>query len=742
MVTTDSLLTHTLDTSTNKWGTIRFDSNKAKADWLLDFMPLPGEYGFDKRVLNFNAVSKRFDKDGVYTDFAPETSDFRDFWELEKSKCYGGVLIDGKFYISGDHYFYLNFLRIPDKVKKRYAFPRFQDLDVWAYVVTEYASLTNQMLAILKARQTGFTLKFLARLIKRCWFEEAFAGKFAAFDERYVKSGWDDILVPYRAFLHENTGWLREFELKDKALDWKQGYKEMTSEGWKLKGNLSSLKGLTTKEKPSSVVSGGVSECLYDEAGVSKNLLKTLEFLEPALKYGNIWTGNVWVLGAAGETTESADLKKLIYNPGSYGCMKFPNVWSGKPEEMVGMFVPYFYSYGDCIDEWGNSNIERAKAEYELVEAQKKKADFSSYALFKAQYPATIEDAFSAQNDNIFPVDIISPHYERVSQKYQPTCVALEYDVTRPTGIRHTFTNAKPLDVLQPKKGESRDSAICVHEFPPSKPDFGLYYIAVDPIKNVRTDDPRASLLSLHVYKAAHKIDSEFVEDSLVAWYSGRKDDPNDTFEVVKKMTMWYNARVAIENDQPSCVEWMLSNKMSAWMLKRSDLPLLKDLVPTSTIDTSEYGIRMGSGNNKIKDTIYSLIIDYCSEILGYETGLNGEQVPIYGVSRIMDKMLLEEMMSYKKGGNFDRLVSFGLALLVARANTNRGVVVIRRSNSNQQHTTETRPPRTIGSPFMIPETTTARNLYQRLNTQASGFSKKQIPERPNPKRIPSPFSR
>lgn len=667
------------DTQKDIWTYKVFETKAEKAAWLRSIIKLPGECNYDSRVLMVNELARKFDKDKVYCDFVEDTFEFEHFWDRQKELSYTGILIDEEFYIPGDEYFYLNFLKIPDKVKGDFAFPRLQDLDVWAFQCVELALLEGRFMSILKARQTGFTLKFVARMIKRLWFESSFAGKIAAFEERPVKSAWDDILVPYRAHLHEHTAWKREFEPSDKSLNWKQGYKTKINDKFVLKGNLSGIRGVTTQNNASAVVAGKTDEILYDEAGVSLNLTKVLEFAEPALKYGNVMTGTIWMLGAAGETSQSEALQTVFNNPRANNCLEFPNVWSGRPEEMVGMFVPYYYAYGDCIDKYGNSLIEKAKEVFQVEAELKKEKGHKEYMIYKAQYPGTPEDAFSIQVENIFPTEIIQPWYERLTRSFKETIVTLKDDDTKPTGIKHEFGSDSPLitDFPVPLKADKR-GALVVDEFPPLNPEPGLYYVVVDPIRSVKTTTSY-SLHSIHVMKAAHRIEGEFTEDKLVAWYCGRHDDAQKTFDLTRKVIKWYNARAAIESDQASCIEWMIKMRMTGHLMKRSDMPILKDWVPTSQIH-EEYGFRTGSGNTKILEHLYSLIIEYCREEIATEFDDKGNSRIVYGVERIKDKMLLKELLTFNPKKNHDRIISFGAALMVTRANTNRGIMAIKRA--------------------------------------------------------------
>ncbi len=709
---------------------MEFKSKKEKSLWMEPLVRLPGECGLDDRIQIAYSEATKFDRDGVYCDFVEGTFDYEQYWERQKELSYTGILIDNEQYIPGDLYFYLNFIKIPDKVKGSFSFPRFQDLDLWTYQEVEQAILNDEFMAILKARQTGFTLKFLARMIKRLWFEKSFEGKFAAFEERSVKAGWDGILVAYRAHLHEHTGWPREFELSDKSLNWKQGYKANINDRMQVKGNLSAIRGVTTKEKPSAVVSGKTDEILYDEAGISGNVEKVVEFAEPALKFGNILTGSLWVLGAAGETSQSKGLRTIFYAPRAHNCRAYQNIWSNRPSELVGFFVPYYYSYGDCVDEHGNSLIQEAKAAFAIEEEKKKEKGFTAYSIFKAQYPACPEDAFSSQQENIFPTHIIQPHYERLLRSYKPTIVTLVEDKTRPTGIGHKFGSDSPLiESLNIKQGEDKRGALVVEEFPARDPYFGLYYVTVDPVRAVKTTTSD-SLQSVCVYKAAHRIDNELTEDKMVAWYCGRHDDPKKTYELTKKIIKWYNARAAIENDQAACLEWMQKREenMLRHLMKRSDMPILHDWVPNSKIDTSEYGFKTGSGNTTVKEHFYSLIIEYITEEIDEETLPDGTTRIVYGVERIKDVMLLKELLEFRKDGNFDRIISFGAALMVARANTNRGIMVIKKEVKEEDQKFVQVKPRTLA-----PAHKTMKSPFARARkNNANPFSQVQPRLKPN----------
>ena len=104
---------------------------------------LPGEQNLDKRIFYARKSAETFDKHKQYdVNLVSKTRDWVNFWDEEKAKCYSGLLIDDEFYITGDHYWYINYIVIPDKVKRKNTFPRIFDTDLWIFQLIELANLT------------------------------------------------------------------------------------------------------------------------------------------------------------------------------------------------------------------------------------------------------------------------------------------------------------------------------------------------------------------------------------------------------------------------------------------------------------------------------------------------------------------------------------------------------------------------------------------------------------------------
>lgn len=634
---------------------------------------LPGECDLDERIFIANREATLFQKNSYFCDKVAFSRDFITYWDKQKELCYTGLLIDDKYYITGDYYWYLNFIEITFK-NGFTGQPEIRDTDLWFFHLIEKAELQTEFTTTAKVRQFGFSLKMLAKILKRFWFERKFTGKFSASDDEYLTSGWT-VIEGYRDFLNKHTAWHRNLDPSKKG-DWKQRT-QMPDKSYV--GLNSSIRTVNTKNKASAIVSGATSEAFIDEAGISKNLGEVLGLLTPALKDGNIVTGCVHVGGAAGNVSESQELKTIAYNPKAYNMLEMPNVWANKPNQMVCIFVPAYYSYGKCKDVFGNSLIEEAKiALIEEGEKQKLKS-FRDYQIFQAQYPNTLEDMFKTRMENIFPTHIIEPHYEWLNQHYNPLLVELHKDdfgITHTLGSKHDVVSEFPI-----KKRTDAHGAVCVLEPPMENPPYGLYYAGVDTITPIVTKSS-ISLQSIHIYKASHQLNDEYSSDKLVAWYTGRCDDPYETYKITSNLIEWYNARACIENNNRNFIQWMIGKKRTNYMMKKNQMPLIKDMVVRNTADTSDYGITM---TTQFKKDLYNMIVEYCKEIIGYEFKEDGTEVPIYGVTRIKDVMVLKEMLDFNPHPKFnaDRLISFGLSIFAAKSNTSRGIIV--KSNTKDK---------------------------------------------------------
>jgi len=697
----------TYNVDTKEWTITIFEEFKEYFDFVESQWSLPGQYN----LKNTNLWRKRalkFQTDKRYSDYEDESPEGKSEWAFEKHKIGQGVIFkdgDQKRYISGYYYNYLNYHPIVDKVKGKEDFAEVWDGQYHYLLYCERAYLRKLNAAIAKARQKGLSLIHTSILLTDFWFVPQSVGKMIGHEEDYVndKGSWK-FLVGYRNFLNENTPWYRTCE-PDETLNWEQ--KRTTTEGTfntkkTFKGLRSKLIAATSKKSPAKAVGGHITKLFCEEAGIAPNLDKVLTFAEAATQMGGVKTGQVFVSGAVGELKDCKPLEDIALNPRKYGFFGVEDTFSEIPTGTeIAFFFPDYWNYlADdpekglvrCYDEDGNSNIELAKQYLTLEDTKRKKED--NYTLWKSQHPWNLQDAFAIRETNIFPTEVIRDQQLRLMASYKPLTVEL-YEEDKV--VKHKFIHGIPVTTLNVDPNKDNSGCVEVDELPIDNPPWGLYYAGVDPIKQTNTVTSK-SLMSISVYKSSHYKGDKLIMDYPVARYTGRHKQWEETYRVCLNLMKFYNCRTAIENNITGFIEWCVGQGYTTNLMRRREIVMLNEMVPNSTI-RDEIGVRM---EGELKKKALEFAVTYVDEIIGTEYEEDGTAKFIYGVSRIKDKMLLEEMLKFTPKLNTDRLIAFILAVMAARSNTNRNIIADERETQQVQKKILRSLPSQFNSPGLI----------------------------------------
>lgn len=147
-----------------------------------------------------------------------------------------------------------------------------------------------------------------------------------------------------------------------------------------------------------------------------------------------------------------------------------------------------------------------------------------------------------------------------------------------------------------------------------------------------------------------------------------------------------YNAFTFVERSKPNFINYMMRmGRAEQYLAKESDVPMFKDInLARSGEAKSKFGFIISSQNEMWK-LLKGYIKEYLLAEYGYIYKANSEEVvkTLRGVDRIDDFWLLEELIQFNENGNFDRVVSFGAALMIAKIyQQNR---IIKRKNEIPQ---------------------------------------------------------
>ena len=689
------------------WGERVFNEYSEWMAFLNSQFKVPGEYSLRDTHL-WTERAAFFLEHKRYTHDHPKSNEYKDFWLTERRKCKDGIIVRGQ-YVPPDIYFFINYCSIYDKVKGIFTFPEVWDSHLHYALYLELAWYSNLNTVSVKARQKGISLFHCARMVKRLWFEKGAKLKILGYEESYVQDEWK-ICEHYRDHLNEHTGWYRNFS-PNENLNWVQRREQIEGSVDKrkvTKGNKSSLSGASTKQNLTRAVGGAALEIYVTEAGVNPQLKKIMEYGLPNIRMGSVQTGMFCIAGAVGELKNAEDIKSMVMNPNAYNIYPVKNIFktiqyddSGytydkKETDVIGFFHPSYwnYYYQDektmqvvrCYDKDGNSDIGLALKYLSIEETNAKKKDLKSYKLWKSQNPITIEDAFDERDDNIFPTDTLRRHEKYLIANDPGIVVDLVRD--EKGKVRHRFSSAKPIESIRPDPDDDNTGAVVIYDFPIDNPPFGLYYAAVDPIRNIDTSTSK-SLMSISVFIGWHERDGKVHSPYQVATYTGRFKSPEKTYERVLDIIEFYNARTAVENNVTDFIEWMIRKGKSRYLLRRRELYVISEMVPNSSI-RDEIGIRM---EGEFKSRCLEKVINYLDETISvYFNMETGESEEIKGVSRIKDKMLIKEMISFTPRLNTDRLICLMLNLVTVDSFANRQIVVEVKSGFKKEEPKKTMP--------------------------------------------------
>lgn len=635
---------------------------------------------FNQKVHNteqFSEAANFFKNNKCYT-FAPKgTTDYVQYWERETDRCLNGYTSPDGQYITGYHYFYLNYSPIMKIVQTKYTdkdgnvrtkrerildFPRFWDYDWYYFNAIEQAEIEGKHMAVLKSRQRGYSFKGASMLVRN--YELIKGSKnFAVASEQKFLIG-DGLLTKaweIMDFIDANTEWAKQ-RLTSTRMERVSGYKitdeygKQTEQGYK-----SSICGITLKNDPERIRGTRGKLVLWEEGGKFPSLLDAWRIEQPSVENDDgIAFGTMIAFGTGG--TEGASfngLKELFYKPKAYNVLSFPNIWDeGRENTECGFFVPSwsnlesFDDNGDYVymDKDGNSLKEKAVCN--LIEQRNKIKDGGasqqSIDRFISERPIRPAEAVLELGKNIFPRKLLMDQLTRIrtNKKLQSMkhVVDLEWD-----GNGQVKATEKPngdITNYPLKNGDKPHGSVVIWEYPVKDPPLGLYIGGCDPYDH--DDSFTNSLGSAFIFKRVRA--GEAWTDVIVAEYSGRPDTAEEYYENVRKLLTFYNARLLFENERKGIYPYF-TNKHCDYLL--ADQP---DKIISEVFKDSKVQRRKGCHMTKqIRAYGEGLILEWLLD--EFEEGHPN-------VERVYSEPLIEELIENDGVRNVDRVIALCMVMI------------------------------------------------------------------------------
>lgn len=635
---------------------------------------------FNKKIYNsdkFRQAAIFFKEHGTYTLAPPGTTDYIKYWDEETNRClYGYVAPDGDA-ISGYNYFYLNYSPIMKLSEVEYTdrygnkrtrrerileFPNFWDYDYYYFNAIEEAETEGKHLVVLKSRQRGYSFKGASMLVRN--YELIPGSKsFAVASEQKFLIG-DGLLTKawqIMDFIDKNTAWSKQ-RLTSTRMERVAGFK-ITDEFGKQteQGYLSSITGITLKNDPERLRGTRGKLVLFEEGGKFPNLETAWRVEQPAVETDDgVAFGLLIAFGTGGTEGGAFDgLKNLFYKPEAFNCLAFPNIWDdGQEQTKCGFFVPSWSNMESTdengkqkfMDQYGNSIKEKAIEEL-IAQRNKVKdggASQTSIDRFISERPLKPQEAVLELGKNIFPRQLLMNQLTRIrtNDKLRNMKHVVDLAWDGEGQVKATEKKSGDITTYHLKKDDKPHGSIVIWEYPIKDPPFGLYIGGCDPYDH--DESFTNSLGSTFIFKRVKA--GEAWNDVIVAEYSGRPDTAEEYYENVRKLLIFYNARLLFENERKGIYPYF-TNKHCDYLL--ADQP---DKIISEVFKDSKVQRRKGCHMTKsIRAYGEGLILEWLMD--EFEPGHPN-------IERIYSEPLIEELIENDGVKNVDRVIALCMTMM------------------------------------------------------------------------------
>ena len=635
---------------------------------------------FNKKIYNtdkFRQAAMFYEKNGCYTLAPRGTTDYIKYWDQETDRCLNGYTAPDGDYITGYHYFYLNYSPIMKLVNEQYTdrngnirtrrnrlirFPSFWIWDYYYYMAIQQAEEEGKHLAVLKARAKGYSFKGASMLVRN--YELIPGSKsFAVASEQTFLIG-DGLLTKawqIMDFVDKNTAWAKK-RLTSTRMERVSGFKVTDEYGNQTEqGYLSSIKGITLKNDPERIRGTRGKLILWEEGGKFPNLETAWRVEQPAVETDDGKAFGLQIAFGTGGTEggQFEGLKNLFYKPYAFNCLGFPNIWDDNAgDTKCGFFVPS-YANMEGVDDQGNyrfmdkdGNILYEQAIEELIHQRNVIRDGGasqqSIDRFISERPMKPQEAVLELGKNIFPRKLLMDQLTRIRTntkiKNMKHIVNLMWDGDGK--VQAIEKKSGDITEYPLRKDHKPEGSVVIWEYPVKDPPFGLYIGGCDPYDH--DDSFTNSLGSTFIFKRIQA--GEAWQDVIVAEYSGRPDTAEEYYENVRKLLTLYNARLLFENERKGIYPYF-TNKHCDYLL--ADQP---DKVIAEVFKDSKVQRRKGCHMTKqIRSYGEGLILEWMMD--EYEPGHPN-------IERIYSEPLLEELIQNDGVRNVDRIIALCMVML------------------------------------------------------------------------------
>lgn len=586
---------------------------------LTGYRPINETQGLDFDPTPFNELAQIYDRTGSYTEYPADSKPYNDFWREQYKRCTEGYTV-GKYRITGDHYFFLNFYRMEvisegarGGAGRNEKFPTFLAKQYEFFHYVEMAERLHKDVAILKARGIGLS-EIVACLAVRPYITNrgyrslltcAAEGKLTPLKTKCWKQlNWLDM---------NTNGGMRHLRQKVNNADTKRA-SQVTPDGVEY-GWMSEIDSVIA-DTSDKIRGDRVDRLIYEEAGSNKYLTKSWIQGNALVELGGYHFGTRIALGTGGDDMALEGLSNIFAKPEGYNVLPYKNYdTEDRKPQLTAFFIPAhkFSLREEFLDTRGVTQSEEFKKFYE---EERKKLSGKDLLDYCAEHCFIPNEALYKQGENIFDSIAIADRLTQIrifKAGLKPEYVSLLWDRSGDTP-----------DLTKVKVINNPNSKIAIYERPLRDEDGlvlkNLYVAGIDSIDQGSGDSSTSTDVSDFCIVIKKRIYG-LQEAKYVAIYKDRPRDIREAYDVAMKLLVWYNCKALLEHTKISIVTYFKEKKKDSLFMKRP-ASTLGDMKRGNSqmigVPATEAIIKHGLEliNNFVNDYCYSIDIDEMLEQL------------------------------------------------------------------------------------------------------------------------------
>lgn len=621
---------------------------------------------FDKSE-NFREAALEFKETGRFCPYPPNSSTksrYYRFWQEQRRRSLQGFNTNGDF-ISGYNYFYLNYSPIfkvtgeedDEHAERVFDFPDFYDNDYYQFHYYDEAEKEGLNGVVLAARRKGKSFKGASMLNRNYFLIPGSKSYAVAYDKQYLTE--DGLLTKtweMMDFIDQHTAFSKKRQSKNQDLHKRASYKKIVKGLETEMGYKSEIIGMTLKDQIKKIRGKAGKLMIFEEAGAFPELLKAWNIASHSMRQGGFSIGLMLAFGTGGE--ESRDmmgLEELFYNSG-YKVKLIPNKWDEgvKEDARCGFFVPNDIIYQGYIDENGNSLKEKAREKIMIDrEFIKNNTKDPIYILRNIAETCLVpQEAILRVGGVFFPVNdlkkVLADLVTQPKGTLEEHIGKFDLDKEGKVSFNENTNDCIPI-VDFPLKGDTMNKSGCVviWEMPvvdeTGQIPYGIYIAGLDPYDHdTSTTDSLGSIFIMNR-----------LTERIVAEYTGRPVLAEELYENIRRLLLFYNAKVNYENNLKGIFNYFSQHNCTHLMC---DTP---KIIYDKLDDRSVLSRKKGTpGTLPVNNWARSLVKTWLLTPIEKDGG-------IMNMHKIKSVPLLKELIYWNKDDNFDRVSSLGMLMVL-----------------------------------------------------------------------------